>query len=175
MSALSVFADLFWGWVVWSLSHNLAHRWWHTEMRLGRRTPYAHGEREHHRVYDRHEAGDWRSMEDPHELFISFPFAAIALLALGVVALYGWLRGWDHSMPFAVAMYACMLIDHRLHIFFHKSPRLPGTLGLLQRMHLIHHQTHTHNYFFFTGWVWDVLFGTAKSAEERLQDVHSPL
>jgi sterol desaturase/sphingolipid hydroxylase (fatty acid hydroxylase superfamily) len=54
-----------------------------------------------------------------------------------------------------------MLIDHRLHILFHKSPNLGGILGRLQQMHMIHHQTHRHNYFFVSGFIWDALFRTA--------------
>jgi hypothetical protein len=39
MNTLSVAADLLCGWVFWSLSHNLGHRWWHVEMRTGKNTP----------------------------------------------------------------------------------------------------------------------------------------
>jgi sterol desaturase/sphingolipid hydroxylase (fatty acid hydroxylase superfamily) len=132
-------------------------------MRQGKKTAYAHGEREHHRVYDSHGARAWQSVEDPKELFISFPLFAIAPIGLVFVAAYGWLRGWDHCPAFAAAMYACMVTDHQLHILFHKSPELPGVLGRLQRMHLIHHGTHRYNFFFVTGLVWDVLLGTART------------
>jgi hypothetical protein len=161
VSSLSIAQDLLWGWVVWSLSHNLGHRWWHVEMRLGKKTVYARGESEHHRVYDPHGAQEWHTAEDPRELFISFPLVAIAPMALVFVAAYGWLRGWEHSLPFAVAMYASMVADHRLHILFHRPARLGGFLGRFQEMHLIHHGTHQHNFFFVTGLVWDMLFGTA--------------
>ncbi len=82
------------GWCAWSLAHNLGHRWWHNDMKQGRQTFYAHGEREHHRIYDRH--GDHRIhlAEDPRELFISFPFAVVGPVALVFVAAFGWLRGW---------------------------------------------------------------------------------
>ena len=163
MNLLPFLADFLSGWIVWSLSHNLGHRWWHVEMRHGKQTPYAHGEREHHRIYDAHGALEWQGGEDPRELFISFPLVAIAPIGLLFVAAYGWLRGWPHALPFAVALYACMVADHRLHILFHKAPRLAGPLGRLQHMHLIHHQTHRHNYFFVTGLVWDILFGTART------------
>ena len=162
MNQLSVFSDALCGWAMWSLSHNVGHRWWHIEMRLGTKTPYAHGEREHHRVYDQHGAFAWQHEEDPKELFISFPLIAVAPVGLLFVAGYGWLRGWEHCAPFAIAMYSCMVLDHRLHIMFHSSPPLPGILGRLQRMHKIHHQTHTYNYFFCTGLVWDVLLRTAR-------------
>ena len=163
---VSMIADLLAGWGFWSLAHNLGHRWWHVEMRTGKNTPYAHGEREHHRVYDIHGIQDFRHAEDPRELFISFPFFAVAPIGLLFVAAYGWLRGWEHCLPFAAAMYLCMIADHRLHILFHKSAKLPGPLGRLQQMHLMHHQTHRHNYFFVTGIVWDVLFGTARTEPE---------
>jgi hypothetical protein len=163
VSLLATFTDLLCGWGVWSLAHNLGHRWWHLEMRQGKKTPYAHGEREHHRVYDSHGAGAWQHAEDPRELFISFPLFAIAPIGLLFVAGFGWLRGWDHCVPFAIAMYASMVADHRLHILFHKAPQLSGALGRLQQMHMIHHGTHRHNYFFVTGLVWDVLLGTART------------
>lgn len=162
MNPVAVVADSLCGWAVWSLLHNLGHRWWHVEMRLGKKTPYAHGEREHHRVYDSHGARDWQTAEDPRELFISFPLIAVAPIGLLFVAAYGWLRGWEHCSAFAIAMYACMIVDHQVHILFHKSPRLDGPLGWLQRMHMIHHGTHHHNYFFVTGLPWDVLLGTAR-------------
>jgi hypothetical protein len=167
MSFTSLLADFLSGWATWSLSHNLGHRWWHTEMRNGKQTAYAHGEREHHRLYDAAGIADWQIAEDPRELFISFPLAAIAPIGLLFVAGYGWLRGWEHCLPFAAAMYTCMVADHRLHILFHKSPPLGGMLGRLQQMHLVHHQTHRYNYFFVTGWIWDVLLGTARTAATR--------
>jgi len=163
MSTTSVLADFFWGWLVWSLSHNLGHRWWHVEMRQGRKTAYAHGEREHHRVYDRHGARDWQREEDPRELFISFPLIAIAPVGLLFVAGYGWLRGWERCLSFSIALYASMVIDHQVHILFHKARNLGGPLGWLQQMHLVHHTTHRHNFFFVTGLPWDVLFGTART------------
>jgi len=132
-------------------------------MRQGKQTVYAHGEREHHRVYDNHGQRDLHIAEDPKELFISFPFFAVAPVALLLVAAYGWLRGWMHSVPFGTAMYACMFADHRLHILFHKSPKLGGILGRFQQMHMIHHRTHRHNYFFFSGFLWDALFRTART------------
>jgi hypothetical protein len=169
VSLLSVCTDLFCGWAVWSLSHNLGHRWWHIEMRHGKETPYAHGERQHHRVYDSLGATEWQHAEDPKELFISFPLFAIAPIGLLFVAAYGWLRGWAHCPAFALAMYASMVADHQLHILFHKAPRLPGPLGWLQKMHLIHHNTHRHNFFFVTGLIWDVLLGTARTDAVREQ------
>ncbi|HXB75736.1 MAG TPA: hypothetical protein VNY05_46320 [Candidatus Acidoferrales bacterium] len=163
MNLLLIGADLAAGWCTWSLAHNLGHRWWHDEMRQGKQTVYAHGEREHHRVYDNHGQRDLHIAEDPKELFISFPFFAVAPVALLLVAAYGWLRGWMHSVPFGTAMYACMFADHRLHILFHKSPKLGGILGRFQQMHMIHHRTHRHNYFFFSGFLWDALFRTART------------
>ena len=163
MSALSVSTDIVCGWAVWSLAHNLGHRWWHAEMRQGKKTVYAHGEREHHRIYDPHGASEWQHAEDPRELFISFPFVAIAPIALIFVAAFGALRGWDHCLPFGISMYACMLTDHRLHILFHKRPKLSGVLGRLQHMHLVHHDTHRYNFFFVTGYVWDLLFRTVRT------------
>jgi hypothetical protein len=165
---LSVSVDLLLGWVVWSLSHNLGHRWWHVEMRHGKQSSYAHGEREHHRVYDSHGERDWQTSEDPRELFISFPLSAIAPIGLVFVAAFGWLRGWGHCLPFALSLYSCMVTDHQLHILFHKAPRLSGVLGRLQEMHRIHHTTHRHNYFFVTGLVWDLMFGTARAKLARL-------
>lgn len=173
MSLLSIAADLVCGWGVWSLAHNLGHRWWHVEMRDGKDTPYAHGEREHHRIYDG-EIGFWQHEEDPKELFISFPLVAVAPFGLLFVAAFGWLRGWEHCLPFAIALYASMVTDHQLHILFHKSPALPGVLGRLQQMHVVHHTTHQHNFFFVTGWIWDVLFQTARE-KSTASSSHAPL
>ena len=167
MDFISIGADLVCGWATWSLSHNLGHRWWHVEMRHGMSTPYAHGEREHHRIYD-NPAGDYLADEDPKELFISFPISVIAPIGLLFVAAFGWLRGWEHCVPYAIALYASMCTDHQLHILFHKSQPLPGILGRLQRMHLVHHTTHRHNFFFVTGIFWDLLFGTARSLPNSL-------
>ena len=174
MTFVSIVADFLCGWGFWSLAHNLGHRWWHAEMRHGKQTPYAHGEREHHRVYDVHGATAWQHAEDPKELFISFPLIAIAPIGLLFVAAYGWLRGWEHCWAFAAAQYLFMVADHQLHILFHKSPQLPGALGRLQTMHLIHHTTHQHNFFFVSGLVWDLLLGTARTDLEAVQQsVHS--
>lgn len=161
MDVWNVALDMAAGWLVWSLGHNLGHRWWHDDMKKGVQTFYAHGEREHHRIYDQHGAVAFQAQEDPRELFISFPFHMVALFALAPVAGYGYWRGWPHALPFACAMYACMLIDHRLHILFHKAVALPRPLEQLRAMHMIHHATHNRNFFFVTGYVWDVLLRTA--------------
>src|SRR5579863_10260211 len=159
MNNLAVAVDLVMGWCVWSLAHNLGHRWWHAEMRQGKHTPYAHGEREHHRLYDS-DNRDWQIAEDPRELFISFPFWVIAIVGLVFVAGYSYVRGWEHSVGFSVGLYISMIADHQLHILFHKTQRLPGPLDTLRRLHLIHHRTHRHNFFFVSGVLWDILFGT---------------
>ena len=158
---VSLAVDMASGWCAWSLAHNLGHRWWHDEMRKGKQTFYAHGEREHHRVYDHDRTAEFHHHEDPNELFISFPFRVVAPIALVFVVAFGLLRGWSHCIPFAVSFYGFMALDHRLHILFHKTDALPGVLGWFQRMHLLHHTTHRHNYFFVSGLIWDVLFGTA--------------
>jgi len=153
--------DVLAGWCTWSLAHNLGHRWWHNDMKAGRQTFYAHGEREHHRIYDRHGDTGFHTDQDPRELFISFPFAVVGPVALLFVAAYGYLCGWQDAVPYAAGLYVFMLLDHRLHILFHRTPSLPGVFGWLQRMHMVHHQTHTRNFFFVSGLVWDVLLGTA--------------
>lgn len=159
--------DLCAGWLVWSLGHNLGHRWWHDEMEHGKTTFYAKGEREHHRIYDRHGERQMQISEDPGELFISFPLPIIAGFALVFVAIYGWLAGWSHAWAFAAALYASMAVDHQLHILFHKRRDLPGALGRLQQMHILHHATHNRNFFFVSGFIWDVLFRSA-----RFPDAH---
>ena len=158
---LSMLVDFCAGWCAWSLGHNLGHRWWHDEMRKGTKTFYSHGEREHHRIYDSHGQRAFHIDEDPAESFISFPLFLVAPVGLLLVALYGWLRGWPHSWPFAAALYFSMVIDHQLHILFHKKARLNGVLGWFQRMHLTHHALHNRNFFFVSGLIWDVLMGTA--------------
>jgi hypothetical protein len=167
MDLLLIGADMAAGWCTWSLAHNLGHRWWHDEMRRGKQTFYAHGEREHHRIYDNHAERDLQVADDPNELFISFPFRMVAPAALLLVAAYAGLRGWMHCIPFAAAMYGSMYADHRLHILFHKSPALGGVLGWFQHMHLIHHRTHRHNYFFVSGLIWDALFRTWRARREE--------
>jgi hypothetical protein len=159
----SIGIDVAAGWCVWSLAHNLGHRWWHAEMRAGKQTVYAHGEREHHRIYDAHGRREAQIAEDPSELFISFPFAVIAPIALVFVAAYGFLRSWGDTVPFMVGLYGSMFLDHRLHVLFHKAERLPGLLGWFQRLHLIHHTTHRNNFFFVSGLPWDILLGTAQT------------
>jgi hypothetical protein len=161
MDPLSLGVDLLAGWCLWSLGHNLGHRWWHDDMKKGIETFYAHGEREHHRIYDAYNELMKQQTEDPKELFISFPFPVVALMAIVPVAAYALLRGWVHAVPFAAAVYACMALDHRLHILFHRSGPLRGILGRLQEMHIVHHATHNRNFFFVTGYIWDVLFKTA--------------
>ncbi len=173
MLSIRVAGDLFAGWCVWSLSHNLGHRWWHDEMRNGKQTFYAHGEREHHRIYDRHGERSFQLAEDPNELFISFPLPVIALFGLLFVAGYAWLRGTDPALVFALGLYASMILDHQLHRLFHLRPGLGGILGWFQQMHLTHHATHNRNYFFVSGLVWDLLLGTAvlrKSVRRAGQD-----
>lgn len=142
------------------MGHNLGHRWWHDEMKKGSQTFYSYGEREHHRIYDGHGQFAFQHNEDPHELFMSFPFTIVAAIGLIFVALYGWLLGWPHSMGFAAGLYFFMLLDHRLHLLFHRTPQLGGILGRFQTMHLIHHATHRNNFFFVSGILWDMLFRT---------------
>ena len=156
-----ILIDIAAGWCTWSLAHNLGHRWWHNDMDQGRQTFYAHGERQHHRIYDRHGDRTFQLDEDPRELFISFPFAVVGPVALTFVALFGYLRGWSDALPYAAGLYFFMLLDHRLHILFHRTAALPGLLGRFQQMHKIHHQTHNRNFFFVSGVVWDLLLGTA--------------
>ena len=167
MPLLSTLLHLSAGWCTWSLAHNLGHRWWHHDMKAGRQTFYAHGEREHHRVYDDPTDREYHKAEDPRELFISFPFIVVAPIALVFVAAYGWLAGWAHAPAYAAGLYLFMLLDHRLHILFHRTAALPGFLGRLQEMHRIHHQTHARNFFFVSGYIWDVLLGTAVSPEQH--------
>jgi len=167
MDALSFSLDFTAGWMAWSLGHNLGHRWWHDEMKRGMQTFYAHGEREHHRIYDGHGETAFQQSVDPKELFISFPLPLVAIAGLLFIAAFGWLRGWAHTLPFAAGLYTFMVIDHQLHILFHKRPQMNGVLGWFQHMHLVHHATHNRNYFFVSGWIWDVLFRTASSELER--------
>jgi hypothetical protein len=161
MELVRLGADLIAGWCAWSLGHNLGHRWWHDEMEDGKSSFYAHGEREHHRIYDRAGERQYQTAEDPKELFISFPLLIVGIAASVFVALYGWLSGWSHALPFACTFYASMILDHQLHIQFHKETRLPGALASFRQMHLAHHATHNKNYFFVTGLVWDVMFRSA--------------
>lgn len=153
--------DLFWGWCFWSLAHNLGHRWWHVDMKKGVTTFYAHGESEHHRIYDGDIMRDRHFAEDPQELFISFPFKWVAAVAAIPALLYGFGLGPLHGFVFAIAMYSCMLVDHKLHVRFHTDRNLTGLLAKLQEMHYIHHATHSSNFFFVSGIVWDLLFRTA--------------
>src|SRR5215471_1286307 len=119
--------DVVVGWCCWSLGHNLGHRWWHDEMRKGKKTFYAHGEREHHRIYDRHGDRAYHVAEDGNEAFISFPLPIIAPLAVVLVVSYGWfLRTWSDPLFFAVGLYGSMLLDHQLHKQFHRHDRLKG-------------------------------------------------
>ena len=136
-------------------------------MHDGKNTFYAHGEREHHRIYDEHGARQRQIAEDPKELFISFPLPVVAPVALLFVALYGFLRGWGDAAPFAAGLYGSMLLDHQLHVLFHRTARLPGILAWFQQMHLLHHATHAKNYFFVSGIVWDVLFRSAMYPQEH--------
>jgi len=161
MELLHFGLDLCAGWCAWSLGHNLGHRWWHDEMEQGKITFYAHGEREHHRLYDRPWESDFQGAQDPKELFISFPLFVVGPLASLFAVLYGWLSGWPHAIPFAAAFYASMVLDHQLHILFHKKTRLPGVLAWFQQLHRVHHATHNKNYFFVTGLLWDVIFRSA--------------
>ncbi len=161
MEFLRLGADLLAGWCTWSLGHNLGHRWWHDEMHKGKQTFYAHGEREHHRIYDEHGERVYQASEDPRELFISFPFPVVGSIAILFVLIYGWLAGWAHALPFGIAMYGSMRMDHQVHILFHKKTKLAGPLGWLQQMHMLHHATHEHNYFFVSGLPWDFLFRSA--------------
>jgi hypothetical protein len=160
------------GWLAWSLGHNLGHRWWHDEMKRGMQTFYAHGEREHHRIYDEHGATDFQQSVDPKELFISFPLSLVAVAGLLFVAVFGWLRGWEHAVPFAAGVYTFMVLDHQLHILFHKRPQMGGILGWFQQMHMLHHSTHNRNYFFVSGLLWDVLFRTVENPRPQVVTAH---
>jgi hypothetical protein len=151
------------GWWFWSLAHNLGHRWWHAEMRQGKETFYAHGERQHHKFYDSLDRTISRR-EDPDELFISFPARHVAAVAMLPVIGYGWALGWSHAALFGVAMYSALTLDHVLHKRFHGGRRLTGIVGWLQGMHMVHHQTHRYNFFFVSGILWDFIFGTLAPA-----------
>lgn len=169
MDFVSASVDFVAGWVVWSLGHNLGHRWWHDEMRKGKQTFYAHGERQHHVIYDEHGAFAQQAVVDPKELFISFPLPFVGSVGLLFVALYGWLRGWEHSWGFGVGLLGFMILDHQLHILFHKKEEMGGWLGRFQKMHQVHHATHNRNYFFVSGWVWDYLLGTAMTEIDHIE------
>ena len=147
------------GWAFWSLAHHLGHRWWHDDMKKGKDLFYAHGERQHHRFYDNHDRAR-QIQEDPLELFISFPFKVVAPAALLPIGVYGLAFGWAASVPFGLAVYASMILDHEVHKLCHRRPQMDGILGWFQRMHDVHHQTHTRNFFFVSGLVWDAMFGT---------------
>ena len=155
------------GWCFWSLAHNLGHRWWHDEMKKGKETFYAHGERQHHRLYDSDDLVLAKA-EDPLELFISFPAAHIAVIAAIPVAAYFWFFGWPAAALFATGLYVSLIVDHQLHRRFHAGEKLPGVVGRLQEMHSIHHATHSSNFFFASGIVWDVAFRTAIYRREQL-------
>jgi hypothetical protein len=159
MSLQALFLNAFAGWFFWSFAHNVGHRWWHDEMRKGKKTFYAHGEREHHRLYDTHNL-ETAAVEDPNELFISFPYPIVAAIALIPIAIYALIVGVASAIPFAGALYASMTLDHLLHKQFHKREHLPGVLGWFQQLHMTHHATHNRNYFFVTGLLWDILFRT---------------
>jgi hypothetical protein len=163
MDPLSILIDVAAGWCAWSLGHNLGHRWWHEEMRRGMETFYAHGERQHHVVYDRHAETELQRSLDPNEDFISFPLLIVAPAGLLFVAGFGYLRGWIHALPFALGLYFFMVLDHQIHIVFHKKEKLSGVLGWFQRLHLVHHATHNRNFFFMSGIVWDLLLGTVST------------
>ena len=160
--------DICAGWRTWSLAHNLGHRWWHNDMKRGVETFYAHGELRHHRMYDRHTDQAFHRAEDPGEVFISFPFL-VGPVALLFVLAYGWLRGWDHALPYATGMYFFMLLDRRLQILFHRSSSLPGILGWFQKMHRVHHTTHANNCFFVSGLIRGVLLGSVLTPGNALR------
>jgi len=162
------------GWAFWSLSHYVGHRWWHDDMKKGKQTFYAHGERQHHRLYDGDDRAFMRS-EDPQELFISFPYKHVATVAVIPVALYGWLVGWLPAAAFGVAMYGSMTFDHQLHRLFHRRDSLPGLLGRLREMHRVHHATHTANFFFVSGFVWDLLMRTVVFPPQAVAQAQSPV
>jgi hypothetical protein len=160
------------GWFAWSLGHNLGHRWWHNDMQKGKKTFYAHGETEHHRIYDGHVQCVFQRAEDPKELFISFPLPIVGAAGLLLIAVYAAMLGPWNAMPFGLGLLGFMVLDHQIHILFHKTPRLGGVLGWFQRMHLIHHATHDSNYFFVSGILWDVLLHTLKTADARAPFAH---
>lgn len=137
-------------------------------------TFYAHGERQHHHIYDGHGETDRQHAVDPRELFISFPLPLIAAAGLAFVAAYGWLRGWEHTVPFAAGLYLFMVMDHQLHVLFHKAQALGGILGWFQRMHMVHHSTHNRNYFFVSGLLWDMAFRTAVVKPTEMEEVLTP-
>jgi hypothetical protein len=172
MEIMALSINLFAGWCFWSLAHNVGHRWWHDEMRKGKQTFYAHGEREHHRLYDTHDLTT-AGAEDPNELFISFPYPIVAAIALVPIGLYAWIFGVPAAVPFAVALYASMTLDHLLHKQFHKREHLPGVRGWFQRLHMTHHATHNRNYFFVTGLVWDLLFRTFRADRPQAGSTHA--
>jgi len=64
MAWIAPILDIAAGWCTWSLAHNLGHRWWHNDMKRGVETFYAHGERQHHRIYDRHGDSVFHQSED---------------------------------------------------------------------------------------------------------------
>jgi hypothetical protein len=168
MEAVTVLGDFGLGWLAWSIGHNLGHRWWHHDMEKGNQTFYAHGESEHHRIYDGHVERVFQQAQDPKELFISFPLPVVGALGLILTAIFGMLFGRMNAIPFGAGLLGFMVLDHQLHILFHKIPRLHGVLGWFQRLHLIHHATHDSNFFFVSGIIWDVLLKTLKTSDKRV-------
>lgn len=161
------FAQFVAGWFVWSMGHNLGHRWWHDDMKQGKKNFYAHGESEHHRIYDRHGEVSFQRAEDPRERFISFPVAIVGSAGALLVIGYGFVFGWGNAGAFALGFGGFMFLDHQVHKLFHRKSRIGGIVGWFQQLHMVHHQTHNSNFFFVSGILWDLLFGTLNTDSTR--------
>lgn len=160
MHTLNLLGDVIFGWFVWSIGHNIGHRVWHHDMEQGKKTFVAHGESEHHRIYDGPIQRELHKAEDPKGNFISFPLAFVAAAGLLLALGFSFFFGRTNGVAFGLSMFVFMVADHQLHTFFHRRESLCGILGHFQRLHLIHHATHDRNFFFVSGFIWDILFGT---------------
>lgn len=147
------------GWGMWSFSHYVIHRWWHDDMTKGKETFYAQGERQHHHIYDHNETHLTHEL-DPSEEFINFPLKHIAPMLILPLPLAYWLGGGVNATFLGVAMYGSMFLDYFMHLSFHEHPDMKGVRGYLQRLHMVHHETHNRNFFFTSGFLWDFIFRT---------------
>lgn len=154
--------SIFLGYCVWSMAHNLGHRLWHVHMRQGKQTDFALGESAHHQIYDNYFAFHMHNIGDPDAKFRNFPMIKVGLTLLPFVLVSFYFLTAPQAILFTTSMYFFMAIDYAVHEKIHSEKIESGLLGILQRMHVIHHKTQRHNFCFLTGIIWDVLFGSFK-------------
>lgn len=156
LSLLVSLGLLAFGYVAWTLSEYVVHRWlfhWEMKGRLGERLHFLlHGV---HHVHP----------NDPLRLVMP-PLMSVPLMALAWVVILA-LFGLPYAYPVAAGFYVGYVVYDEIH--FHVHHRKPRTKieMTLRRLHLLHHFRDPDRGYGVSAPYWDYVFGTAYTNADK--------